>query len=364
MITRRSFVQLSTAGLGALYFSGSSVRAGTSDVSLRDQVVAACRRLAPQNTCLRQFPQQLTKALSKIDRDHPGFGDFSVSGDRPIEPGSPDRSFLYHAFASPLVRSDRAGNLLKGFPTLAEIEAVENYVYGAAAPSLEELRASASGRRLGIVVFSLQYLPASRSVHGTHAELCFSRAGIGRVGNAEPLYDGMNRYFMTNVEDDPFKFRVVPRRYAAYLAVKVEGTTGNFGPQDALPDDGTRSYWVPMHKLFSGSECIRGLDLQVEMKSGLRNDLIAKFHKWLQKSGFESDWRGEHLENHPFVVKDERIGALSKRPEYGAGVLEPAQNPLVKPADAFILHDEGMVLEVLSAPFALVAAPLQPLVEF
>ena len=47
MISRRSFVQLSTAGLGALYLSGTSVRAGASDGSLRDQVVAACRRLAP-----------------------------------------------------------------------------------------------------------------------------------------------------------------------------------------------------------------------------------------------------------------------------------------------------------------------------
>ena len=347
MISRRSFVQLSTASLGALYLSGTSVRAGASEVSLRDQVVAACRRLAPlgwQNLLLEasggefdigssDFPQQLTKSLSKIDRDYPGFGDFSVSGVKAIEPGSPDRSFLYHAFASPLVRTDRAGNQLMGFPTLAEIESVENYVYGAAAPSMEELRASVSGRRLGIVVFSLQYLPASRSVHGTHAELCFSRAGIGRVGNAEPLYDGMNRYFVTGVEDDPFKFRVVPRRYAAYLAVKVEGTTGNFGPQDALPDDGKRSYWVPLHKLFSGSECIRGLDLQVEMKTGLRNDLISKFHKWLQRSGFESDWRGEHLEDFPFVVKDERIGALSKRPEYGSGVLEPVPNPLVRAAE-------------------------------
>lgn len=347
MISRRSFVQLSAAGLGALYFSGTSVRAGAADVSLQDQVVAACRRLAPlgwQALLLDasggeldigspDFPQQLTKAMSKIDRSHPGFGDFNLSGVRAIEPGSPDRSLLYHAFASPLVRTDRAGNALQGFPTLAEIEAVENFVYASAAPSLEELRASASGRRLGIVVFSLQYLPAGRSVHGTHAELCFSRAGIGRVGNAEPLYDGMNRYFATEVAEDPFKFRVVPRRYAAYLAVSVEGTTGNFGPQDSLPDDGKRRFWVPLHKLFSGSECIRGLTLQVEMKSGLRNDLIAKFHKWLQRGGLESKWRGEHLENYPFVVKDERIGVLSERADYGSGVLEPTQNPLVRAAE-------------------------------
>lgn len=347
MISRRSFLQLSTAGIGALYLSGTSAQAGSAPGSLGDQVVAACRRLAPlgwQAMLLEasggeldisspDLAQQLSKPLTKIDRSHPGFGDFNLAGARAIEPGSPDRSFLYHAFASPMVRTDRAGNQLKGFPTLAEIEAVENYVYGSAPPSLEELRASASGRPIGIVVFSLQYLPASRSVHGTHAELCFSRAGIGRVGNAEPLYDGMNRYFATGVEDDPFKFRVVPRRFAAYLAVKVDGLAGNFGPQDALPDDATRSYWVPLHKLFAGSECLRGLDLQVDMTSGLRNDLIAKFHKWMQRSGLDSEWRGEHLENFPFVVKDERIGGLSKRPDYGNGVLEPVPNPLVRQAE-------------------------------
>lgn len=347
MLTRRSFVQLSSVSLGALYISGLSAHAAAEGESLRDKVAAACRRLAPSgwqemildvsggelDITAPDIADRLTNTLSRIDRSYPGFGDFNVAGVKAIEPGEPDLSLLYHAFASPLVRADRAGNPLKDFPTLAEIEAVENLVYGAAAPSFEELRAMASGRPLGIVVFATQYQPAPRSVHGTHAELCFARAGIGRVGDAEPLYDGMNRYFSTGVEGDPFKFRVVPRRFAAYLAVKVEGQAGNFGPQDPLDGDQNRSYWVPLHKLFAGPECIKGMDLQLEMTSGLRNDLISKFHKWLQRGGRKSEWRGEQLEEFPFVVKDEKIGALSTRSDFGSGVLEPVPNPLVRHAE-------------------------------
>ena len=124
MISRRSFVQLSTAGIGALYLSGMPVRASASGERLGEQVVAACRRLAPlgwQGLLLEasggefdigapDIQQQLAKTLTKIDRSYPGFGDFNVAGSKPITPGAPDRSFLYHAFASPLVRTDRAGN--------------------------------------------------------------------------------------------------------------------------------------------------------------------------------------------------------------------------------------------------------------
>ena len=59
---------------------------------------------------------------------------------------------------------------LRGFPTLAEIEAVENYVYGVDPPTLDALRRRAAGRPLGVVVFALQYRNAPMSVHGRHAE--------------------------------------------------------------------------------------------------------------------------------------------------------------------------------------------------
>ena len=48
-----------------------------------------------------------------------------------IEPGHPDLSLLYHALAAPSVVATRKGTKLAGFPTLEEIETIENYIGGA-----------------------------------------------------------------------------------------------------------------------------------------------------------------------------------------------------------------------------------------
>ncbi|MCF8534191.1 MAG: hypothetical protein K9G48_14375 [Reyranella sp.] len=310
-------------------------------------VASACRRLAPfgwrqmlldvtggeLDITASDLKGALTRKLTKIDRTYPGFGDFDVAGVQAIEAGAPDRSLLYHAFASMTVVADRSGRELGSFPTLAEIEAVENLVYGIAPPTLEEIRRQASGHPLAIVVYALQYYNTPRSVHGRHAELCFSRAGVGRLGTAEPLYDAKRRVFTAAVQDKPFEFRVVPRRYAAYLAVQLSGAWNRFGPQDVLPDDDKRQFWVPLHKLFSGKECLKGLDLDLQIKSGLRNDLIGMFHKHLDARGLKNNWRGEHLEQHPFVIKNERIASMSQRAEFGSGVLEPYPGPLISAAE-------------------------------
>jgi hypothetical protein len=345
MFTRRSFMQLSGLWMGGM--ACSNARAETAPgTRLVDSVLAACRRLAPmgwRDMLLEvtageldiysvELGEQLLKPLTKIDRTYPGFTDFSTSGNRAIEPGEPDLSLLYHAFASPLVTRDRSGSVLADFPTLAEIEVIENYVYGAHPPSISHIRSIAAGRPVGVVVFALQYLPASRSVHGVNAELCFSRAGICRIGDAEPLYDAQRRNFTSEVADDPFRFRVMPRRFAAFIAVKTQGHSGNFGPQDPQDGDENRAFWVPLQKLFSGPECINGRDLRLTFSCGLRNEALANFHRLLQRTGLKTEWREADLESHPFVLKDEELAALSRRSDFGSCVLEPANMPLVRPA--------------------------------
>ena len=104
----------------------------------------------------------LSQPLSQIDRTIPGFEDFALEGTRGIEPGSPARSLLFHALASPNVFRDGAGNDLSAFPTPAEIEAVENYVYGVKPPSLDDLQAQADDRPLAVVVFALEYRTGTR----------------------------------------------------------------------------------------------------------------------------------------------------------------------------------------------------------
>src|SRR5262249_29186991 len=142
---------------------------------------------------------------------------------RPIEPGAPDLSLLYHAFAAPsVIARDRSGGKLDGFPTLAEIEAVEDYVYGARHSSLNDIRSLVGGSNaaLGIVTFALHYRNAADSVGGKHAQLCFSRTGIARLGDREAFYDAEKRYYSGLKADEPYAFRVVPRRFAAFLAVR------------------------------------------------------------------------------------------------------------------------------------------------
>lgn len=345
--TRRGFLKYATVSIGGALIGPGPYALAADPQSLGDRVAAACSRLGPLgwrqmlldatggelDITASDLPAMLGRKLARIDRTYPGFGDFAAAGARAIEAGSPDRSLLYHAFASPAVVADRSGIELAGFPTMAEIEAVENYVYGVSPPTIEELRRRAAGHPLGIVVYALQYHNAPRGVHGRHAQLCFSRSGIGRLGTAEPLYDAKRRNFTTAVQDKPFEFRVVPRRYAAYLAVQLSGAWTRFGPQDAQPGDDKRQFWVPLHKLFSGPECLAGLDLDIRINSGLRNDLIAMFHKYLDVRGLKNNWRGEDLESHPFVIKNEKIGSISRRAEFGTGVLEPRPGPLVAPAE-------------------------------
>jgi hypothetical protein len=350
MNTRRDFIKGSLASLvgSGIVFGGRHGPGALAAPSrpLIENVAAACRRLAPLgwrqmllditggqlDILVVDLKRELAKPLSRIDRDYSGFGDFAFSGNKAIEPGQPDQSLLYHALAAPTVVSDRAGRELRGFPTLAEIETVENYVYAARNATLNSLRKETGFERFGIATFALHYRNGPMSVSGRHAQLCYSRTGIARLGTLEPLYDPRRRGFANLDEAHPFDFRVVPRRFAAYLAAQLAGQPEKFGPQDALSDDNGRKFWVPIHKLFSGPECLVGMDLQVGLTSGMRNDELASFHQFLKFQGLENNWTGYDLEQFPFVVKDEVIASLSERADFGSGVLVPRAGPLIEEA--------------------------------
>jgi hypothetical protein len=346
--SRRVFIKHSALATAAFAFGGAwKFVLPQNDGPLIDALAAACRRLAPLgwrqllldvtdgqlDIAAADLGAQLARPLPRIDRNHPGFGDFALTGTRGVEPGQPDRSLLYHAFASPTVVARRTGAALAGYPTLAEIDAAENYVYGVQPPTLDDLRRRAGGAPLGIVVYALQYRNTPDSVHGRHAELCFARTGIARLGTIEPLYDARTRRFALLDPARPFEFRVVPQRFAAYLAVQRKGDPASFGPQDTLDGDRDLDFWVPVHKLFNGRECIAGLDLALELHREVQNDELATFHRYLDQNGYQNNWRGEHLEQFPFEIRNERIASMSARPELGPGVLEPRPAPLAEAAE-------------------------------
>ena len=133
---------------------------------LIDQVKAICDRLAPLGwrdllfaasgdqldiaaPTAVELRKRLVKDLdaSKFKLGHPGFQDFSRQGRRGIAVGQPGRSLLFHALASPGVQTGTLGQTLGGFPTLLEIETVENFIFGVEPPTVAALRSEE--RRVG-----------------------------------------------------------------------------------------------------------------------------------------------------------------------------------------------------------------------
>lgn len=303
---------------------------------------------------------KLAKPLT-IDRSQPGFGDFSGEATRAIEPGQPSRSLLYHAFASPEVTEySLKGHrkALDDFPTLAEIEAVENYVYGAVAPSIKELRVRAKGAPLAIVVFASEYRPAVDTVHQRHADMCFSRTGVARIGMRAADYSGSARGFTTLRQGDWRSMAVLPARYAAYIAALLPGEKDGHGPMHYVeaksrpaagaahvgknagrrpaavdiakgetPDD-QRQFWMPLHKLFDGKECIRGFDIRLGLSANHRNEKLRRAHMFFGSHGHDGGWHEPDISEHPFVIT-KGIAEFSADPHHGTGLLEPMPHPLL-----------------------------------
>jgi hypothetical protein len=330
-------------------------------MALIDLVRAACRRLAPTGWCellnrhgldisAANLADELARELPAIDRRRPGFEDFAAEGRRGVEPGVPARSLLYHAFASPNVVTGAGGRRLGAFPTRAEIEAVENYVFGVRPPSLTELAQRFPGARMAIAAFAVEYRPGGETVHRRHADLCFSRTGVARVGTSAARYEPDLRGFHATVAGDNHAMRVLPAAYAAYLAVQLRGEQALFGPMgfDRLrrvpPDvrdvvgppndepDGMLDFWVPLHKLFSGPECLRGHSLTVAFETQHVNEKIRRVHTFLRAQGHDSGWGEPDIDRPPFTFT-KGIAELSRLAALGGGLLVPVvHTELVEPA--------------------------------
>lgn len=309
-------------------------------MALIEQVKQICTRLAPhgwRELLLHQglditatdLEAELAKELQNIDRNIEGFNDFALEGIRGIEPRKPARSLLFHALAAPSVVKNVDGSELTAFPTLAELEIIENYVYGVKPPSLLELRALAQRAPLAIAVFASEYRPAPETVHRKHADMCFSRTGVARVGTAEPLYEPKFRGFLPFVEGNNKAFRVLPARYSAYIAVLNRGNQNLFGPMRFQPEDGQRDFWVPLHKLFSGKECIRDRNLNLTLEAHHVNEKLRRIHLALKEAG----WAEPDINKPPFIFTT-GIAEWSNNPEFGTELLVPVvHSTLVEPAD-------------------------------
>lgn len=325
-------------------------------MTLLDEVRDVCTRLAPHgwaelmaahglDLTAADLSSELAKPLPGMDRSIPGFEDFALEGQRGIEPGDPDRSLLYHALASPTVLQVDGADL-GAFPTPAELEAVEDYVFGVRPPSLPELAGRAGGDLLAVAVFATEYRSAVDSVHRRHAQLCFARTGVARVGTREPGYDAPRRGFSPFVSGDPHAIRVLPARYSAWIAVQRRGDEASFGPMrfsfrarhpelfghgpdDPVdPRDDSRTFWVPLHKLFDGPECVQGLDLRVDLRAHHVNEKLRRVHREMGRRGADSGWSAPDIDRPPFRFTD-GIAEFSARRDDGRGLLVPVPHPAV-----------------------------------
>lgn len=310
-----------------------------STMTLISDVQLACSRLAQDgwrplllqhglDITAVDLQQELGRPL-QVDRAVPGFEDFSPAGLRGIEAGKPAGSLLYHAFASPNVIACADGTRLTAFPSAVEIEQVLNLVYGITPPSVAALKAYAGTAPLAIVVFAHEYRPRPETVHRHQADLCFSRTGVARIGTAPALYDQARRGFLPFVDAAAEQMRVIPCRYGAYIAMQKKADSGSFGPMNLqLPDDADLDFWVPLHKLFDGKECLQGLDLTVHLDNYQINEKIRQVHVMYRGTG----WQEPDILNDPFVIT-EGLCHWADPADFGTGLLVPDDKQrLVEPA--------------------------------
>jgi len=309
-------------------------------MTLLESVTHVCKRLAPGgwhslmlahglDILSESLDTELARPLA-VDRSVAGFEDFALDGIRGIEPAMPSRSLLYHALASPQVTVDGDGQALRLFPEASEIETVLDYVYSINPPTLEDLRQLAGTAPLAVLAFASEYRNAVDTVHGRHADLCFSRTGIARVGTAPALYDPALRSFVPVVEDDSYGIRVMPARYSAWIAMRLRGDEQRFVPMDFQAKiDADLDFWVPLHKLFNGSQCLTGMDLAVVLDNYQINEKLRQIHMRHRGTG----WEEPEISQPPFVVTD-GLAHWAPATDLGPGVLLPQVMPrLVEPVD-------------------------------
>jgi hypothetical protein len=263
---------------------------------LADQMLALWQRLQATSWAQVFAPHNVPDDVGlwpaqdlAVDRSRAGFEDFAPGARRAVQPGDPAHSLIYHALASPHVHPPGQD----WYPSLADLDLVENYIYSLAPLAPEEIR----DRELVPAVFAYEYRNRGKTTHRRHADLVFSRTGIARLGSLPLRWDARSRSF-TNRGDDPRQFAVMPARYAVFLARRVTGGNGAvsvMGP--AQHGDGDRSFLLPVHKLFAGPECIRGCDLGIEFAEAHVNEKLRR----LAKSGRIALAPGLDVERAPFI---------------------------------------------------------------
>ncbi len=112
----------------------------------------------------------------------------------------------------------------------------------------------------------------------------------------------------------------------------MKGDFNEFGPMRFRDKDNEKDFWVPIHKLFSGSECIRGRNINVSISVHHINEKLRRIHIELIRKGNDTGWTEPDISNPPFIFSD-GIAELSNDPNLGSGLVVPVpHSPLIEPA--------------------------------
>jgi hypothetical protein len=217
-----------------------------------------------------------------VDRGFAGFQDFGVApaaarasyapGDRAVLPGYPEFSALYHALASPRVDAGTSSGL-----TLDDLDRLENLIV-----SLKPFTRDDIPHDAVIGVFAYEYRPAASTTHRRHADFVYSRTGIARIGEQDPAWDCANRCWKSLSDDG--KFRAMPARYGVFLATPRKRSPTTLSAIGDIQDgDDSRSFLLPIRKLFPGDDCIAGQTIRVTFAAFHRRE---KLRRIFSEGGF------------------------------------------------------------------------------
>ena len=279
-------------------------------MSLIDEVKNICDRLAPLgwrdlllaitggNLDISQpntdkLKAILVETLTTIDRTKKGFEDFHPAATQAIAAGRPAHSLLYHALASPQVHPTVTGIPSQNpayYPSLEELDTIENYIYSLTADQVDLTDTV-------IAVFAYQYREASRTSHLRHADFAYSRTGVARVGTAEPRYDPSRRSFRVVPDGNKDAIAVLPSRYGVFLARRAKaGAAGS-----VQGGSSGENFVFPVHKLFTGHECLKDKNIEVGFLEFHRNEKLRKIHELPEAKGGLPLPAGFDINKPPYV---------------------------------------------------------------
>ncbi len=270
-----------------------------------------------------------------------GFADFHPNAKHGIVPSSPAESLLFHGLASPAVQSSS----ITRYPTLTELDTIENYIYSLSNKSIEDIISKYGEENLFIALLSSEYRIAARTPHKRHADVVYCRTGLSRVGDSPATYHDHRRSFWLHPDNDGNSISVMPSKFNAFICIKRR-----IQNSDAVLDTHTdqfNEFCFPVHKLFSGQECI-SVDKSMPNLNLVYSELhlqekLKKCHELpAAQGGLEIDRTVYDLTRPPFVRTSLTDNLVNVRQNGSICEIVPEARPIIefaKQDGQFVVYD-------------------------